>query len=268
MSMGIFAQRYNILIYPSPINHTKVQITIIYKKAFNVIIKTYGRAELVNTNITVYLVEDCDLTRIGLKAAINEFKGIKLAGETDNANRAIKEILEIQPDVVLMDIGLPGMNGFEAAKKIKTSVPSTKIIMLTSHNKESEVLAALSSGATGYCLKNISSELLEEVIKMIDRGICWLDSSISNVVLKNLPKIENINNMNTLNLIDTKYKLSSRELNVLRLLINGRSNEEIAKELNISIHTAKAHVGSIFRKLSVTDRVQAAVKAVKEKITE
>ncbi len=223
---------------------------------------------MVDKTITVYLVEDCNLTRIGLRSAIKKFKGIELAGDSDNANVGIKEISELKPDIVLMDIGLPGMNGLEAAKTIKSSFPSIKIIMLTSHNRESEVLAALSLGATGYCLKDISSALLEEVIKMINKGVCWLDSSITNLVLKNLPQIENINNMNTLNLIDTKYNLSSRELSVLRLLINGKSNEEIAKELNISIHTAKAHIGSIFRKLSVTDRVQAAVKAVKEKLTE
>lgn len=232
------------------------------------IIKTYGRVELVNKTIMVYLVEDCNLTRIGLRSAIKEFKGIELAGESDNANVGIKEISKIKPDVVLMDIGLSGMNGLEAAKTIKSSLPSIKIIMLTSHNRESEVLAALSSGATGYCLKDIPSSLLEEVIKMINKGVCWLDGSITGLVLKNLPKFEDINNMNTLNLIDIKYNLSSRELSVLRLLTHGKNNEEIAKELNISIHTAKAHIGNIFRKLSVTDRVQAAVKAVKENLTE
>lgn len=208
------------------------------------------------------------MTRIGLKSAIKVFKNIELVGDSDNAKNAIKEILELKPDVVLMDIGLSGMNGLEATRTIKSLMPSTKIIILTSHNKEGEVLAALGSGATGYCLKDISSSLLEEVIKMIYKGICWIDSSLISYVLKYLPKIENLNNLNNIQLVGTKYKLSSRELNILELLVSGKSNEEIAKEANISVHTAKAHISNIFSKLSVKDRVQAAVKAVKEKIIE
>ena len=223
---------------------------------------------MVNNNITVYLVEDYDLTRIGLKSAIKEFKGIELIGDSNNAILAIEEILKLKPDIILMDIGLSGMNGLEATKTIKNLSPSTKIIMLTSHNEEGEVIAALGSGATGYCLKDIPSSLLEEVIKMINKGVCWIDGSLTSSVLKHLPKLENLDNLKSLRLIDTKYKLSSRELNVLKLLVKGQSNEEIAKEMNISIHTAKAHISNIFKKLSVTDRVQAAVKAVKEKLTE
>lgn len=223
---------------------------------------------MVSENIKVYLIEDYDLTRIGLKSAIKVFKNIELVGDSDNAKNAIKEILELKPDVVLMDIGLSGMNGLEATRTIKSLMPSTKIIILTSHNKEGEVLAALGSGATGYCLKDISSSLLEEVIKMIYKGICWIDSSLISYVLKYLPKIENLNNLNNIQLVGTKYKLSSRELNILELLVSGKSNEEIAKEANISVHTAKAHISNIFSKLSVKDRVQAAVKAVKEKIIE
>jgi len=213
--------------------------------------------------IKVVIIEDYKLTRVGLKMALNEFDYIEIVEEAENAEDGIEIIKEMKPDVVLMDLGLPGMSGLEGTMKIKEIAPDTKIIILTSHGQEEEVLAALGIGAKGYCLKNIEPETLALVIKNVSLGGCWLDPEITNYVLNTLPMPENLNLFDS-NIQHQKIQLTEREIEVLRLLVQGKSNTEIANELIVSVHTAKAHVCSILQKLCVDDRVQAAVKAVKE----
>lgn len=213
--------------------------------------------------IKVFIVEDYKLTRVGLRMALNEFDGIEVIGESEDAEKGLEMIKELKPDVVLMDLGLPGMSGLQATQKAQEIAPESKIIILTSHGQEEEVLAALGTGAKGYCLKDISPETLALVIKNIALGGCWLDPNIANYVLNTLPAPENLNFLNPNNGTQ-KIQLTEREIEVLRLLVKGKSNTEIAKELIVSVHTAKAHVCSILQKLCVDDRVQAAVKAVRE----
>ena len=165
-----------------------------------------------------------------------------------------------------MDLGLPGMNGIEATGRIKQENSDMKVIILTSHERDEEVLAALGSGANAYCLKDIEPNALVNVIKEVAKGACWLDPVIAKVALKLFPKPENIRVSSSNQLSDGRGQLTERELEVLRLLVKGKSNTEIAKDLIVSVHTAKAHVCSILQKLCVDDRVQAAVKAVKENI--
>ena len=215
-----------------------------------------------NKIIEIVLVEDYKLTRVGLRMALNEFDKLEVTGEAEDAETGIELIKKIKPQVVLMDLGLPGMSGLEATQKILEFAPDTKIIILTSHGQEEEVLAALGTGAKAYCLKDISPETLALVIQNVALGGCWLDPNIANYVLNTLPAPENLNFLSSNNL--QKVQLTEREIEVLRLLVKGKSNTEIAKELIVSVHTAKAHVCSILQKLCVDDRVQAAVKAVKE----
>ena len=165
-----------------------------------------------------------------------------------------------------MDLGLPGMNGLEATIKIKEVSPSTKIIILTSHERNEEVIAALGSGANAYCLKDITPETLSSVIKNVAEGACWVDPAVSNAALNFFPRPENVSFISTNEVQDARAQLTERELEVLKHLVKGKSNTEIAKELIVSVHTAKAHVCSILQKLCVDDRVQAAVKAIKENI--
>lgn len=216
--------------------------------------------------IRVVIVEDYKLTRVGLKLALNEYKTIDVVAEAEDAETGIEIIKKMKPDVVLMDVGLPGMNGFEATMKIKEIEPDTKVIILTSHERGDEVIAALGAGACSYCLKDISPENLTTVIKDVSKGACWLDPAVSNYVLNYFPKPENISFIRTADVQDARAQLTERELEVLRHLVNGKSNTEIAKELIVSVHTAKAHVCSILQKLCVDDRVQAAVKAIRENI--
>lgn len=216
--------------------------------------------------ISVVIVEDYKLTRVGLKSALNEYEHINVVAEAEDAEEGLKAIEKFHPDVVLMDLGLPGMNGLEATMKMKEKFPKTKVIILTSHERGEEVIAALGSGANAYCLKDITPETLSEVIKNVADGACWVDPAVSSIALNFFPKPENVTLLQSTEVQDARSQLTERELEVLKHLVKGKSNTEIAKELIVSVHTAKAHVCSILQKLCVDDRVQAAVKAIKENI--
>lgn len=216
--------------------------------------------------ISVIIVEDFKLTRVGLRCALNANPDINVIAECEDAIEGLKQIKKLNPDVVLMDLGLPMMNGIEAMVKIREISSDIKIIALTSHDREDEVIAALSSGANAYCLKDIDPTKLADVIRDVNNGVCWIDSVVSKLALKSIPKVDNINLLTNQSSEHTKIPLTEREFEVLKHLVAGKSNTEIAKELIVSVHTAKAHVCSILQKMCVNDRVQAAVKAVKEGI--
>ena len=214
--------------------------------------------------IKIGIVEDFKLTRVGLRCALNANDDINVVVEAEDAKTGIEYIQQKKPDVVLMDLGLPVMNGIEATIKIKETLPTTKVIALTSHDRGEEVIAALSSGASAYCLKDIDPEKLANVIRDVNEGACWIDPMVSQLALKSFPKIENVGFLPCKNQMENRVPLTEREYEVLKHLVSGKSNTEIAKELIVSVHTAKAHVCSILQKMCVNDRVQAAVKAVKE----
>lgn len=217
-----------------------------------------------NQEIKVVIVEDYKLTRVGLRCALNQIENINVVAEAESAEEGIEIIKREQPDVVLMDLGLPNMNGLEATIKIKEMFSQIKVVILTSHDREEEVLASFGSGANAYCLKDIEPKALSDVIKSAAKGACWIDPTVARLALKLFPKPENVEFLSKNTNTDPKGHLTEREQEVLRLLVQGRSNTEIAKELIVSVHTAKAHVCSILQKLCVDDRVQAAVKAIKE----
>ena len=155
------------------------------------------------------------------------------------------------------------MNGIEATKMIKEKYPKTKVIIYTSYKNEQRILASLACGACGYVLKNNLNVNLKKIIKMVARGEFWMDLEIAKMAFSLVPT-PNANDLNNLyEDRNIKENLTARELEVLKLLIDGKTNSQIAQEIIVSINTAKAHVGSILTKLSVTDRVQAAVKAVR-----
>ncbi len=214
--------------------------------------------------VKVVIVEDYKLTRVGLRYALNQIDNINVVAEAESAEEGIEIIKKERPDVVLMDLGLPNMNGLEATIKVKEISPDTQVVILTSHDREEEVVASLGSGATAYCLKDIDPKALSEVIKCAAKGACWIDPTVAKMALKLFPRPENAEFLSKGANPDPKGHLTEREQEVLKLLVQGRSNTEIAKELIVSVHTAKAHVCSILQKLCVDDRVQAAVKAIKE----
>lgn len=214
--------------------------------------------------LKVIIVEDFKLTRVGLRCALNANKDIDVIAECDNAITGLELIAKHKPDVVLMDLGLPEMNGIEATIKVKEMLPETKIITLTSHDREEEVIAALASGAHGYCLKDIDPVKLADVVRDVANGVCWIDPQVAQLALNAFPKPENTSLLPSKTGSAGRVPLTERECEVLKHLVMGKSNTEIAKELIVSVHTAKAHVCSILQKMCVNDRVQAAVKAVRE----
>ena len=220
--------------------------------------------EIENKVISVIIIEDFKLTRVGLRCALNSNDDIEVVAESDNATEGLSLIERYTPDIVLMDLGLAGMNGIEATLKIKEMNKDIKVIALTSHDREEEVIAALSSGAMAYCLKDIDPSKLADVIRDVVDGVCWLDPVIARKVLDAFPKQETLGILKDKSTEEGRVPLTEREYEVLRHLVEGKSNTEIAKELIVSVHTAKAHVCSILQKMCVNDRVQAAVKAVKE----
>lgn len=215
--------------------------------------------------IKVAIIEDFKLTRVGLRCALNENNDMNVVAEAEDAIEGLKLIERSKPDVILMDLGLPGMNGIEATIKVKEMCPDTKVIaLLTSHDREEEVIAALSSGASAYCLKDIDPSKLADVVRDVAEGACWIDPMVSQMALNSFPKVDNIGFLPNKTQSEGRVPLTEREYEVLKHLVTGKSNTEIAKELIVSVHTAKAHVCSILQKMCVNDRVQAAVKAVKE----
>ena len=215
-------------------------------------------------SISIIIIEDFKLTRVGLRCALNSNDDINVVAESDNAIDGLALIERHKPDVVLMDLGLAGMNGIEATMKVRQLDPNIMVIALTSHDREEEVISALSAGAMAYCLKDIDPIKLADGIRDVKHGVCWLDPVIARKVLDAFPKQETLGILHDKSSEEGRVPLTEREYEVLKHLVDGKSNTEIAKELIVSVHTAKAHVCSILQKMCVNDRVQAAVKAVKE----
>ena len=214
--------------------------------------------------IRLLMVEDHKLLRMGLKSILEKYPIIEVVGEADTGEAAIEQVKLLKPDVVLMDIGLPEMNGIQATKRIKEMYPNTKIVVLTSHTDRKEVLDAIMVGASAYMLKNIKTDYMIMVIQTVKEGAIWFDPGIAHIVRsKNLaaanPKLSSRSVFKA-----EHANLTEREYEVLKLVVDGNSNAEIADELKISEHTAKAHVCNIIQKLVVDDRTQAAVKAIKD----
>ncbi len=213
--------------------------------------------------ITLYVVDDYLLTRIAHRSYFASDNEIKLLEDFSNAEDCLKKMEEYPADIVLMDIELQKMNGIEATKLIKEKYPKTKVIIFTSYKNEQRVLASLACGACGYVLKNNTNIDLKKIIKMASRGEFWMDLEVAKMAFSLVPT-PNVNDLENLyENKNLKNSLTSRELEVLKLLIDGKTNSQIADEIIVSINTAKAHVGSILTKMHVTDRVQAAVKAVR-----
>lgn len=215
-------------------------------------------------DISIYIVEDYKLIRTSYIHYLSEVKGITVLKAFETAEDCIDSLAKQPADIVLMDLGLPYMNGIEATKIIHKKFPKTKVIVLTSHDRNEEIYASLASGANAYTLKDINLEELVNVIRSVHKGSVWIDSRIAQMALSAFPKPSSTKSID--NLYDKPsmdVDLSDRELQVLSLIVEGKSNSQIGEVLNVSPHTAKSHVCKILEKLAVSDRVQAAVKAVK-----
>lgn len=214
--------------------------------------------------IRILLVEDHKLMRVGLKSLFEEHKELEVISEAQSGKEAIENYKISHPDVVLMDIGLPDMSGIEATKKILECNRNAKILILTSHLSEQEVMDSLHAGACAYVMKDINIEILKMIIRTVKDGAMWLDPQAVPILREKNCGVIPPRQMSRAMFKEQHANLTQREYEVLKLVVDGKSNNEIAQELTISEHTAKAHVCNIIQKLVVDDRTQAAVKALKE----
>ncbi|HEY9880575.1 MAG TPA: response regulator transcription factor [Leptolyngbyaceae cyanobacterium] len=209
-----------------------------------------------NPPLKLLIVDDDPMMRLGLTAALSNQTDLTILGEAADGQQGIDQVAALQPDVVLMDVGMPVMDGIAAAQTIKAKHPTLRVVMLTSHTDETEIIAAFSSGADAYCIKGTNVEALANAIRVAAAGAIYLDPQIAHKVMQNLaparPKP-----------VGGEGLLSDRELEVLELIVEGYSNTEIGQRLYLSPNTVKTHVKGIMNKLVVSDRVQAAVEAVR-----
>ncbi|OFW56811.1 MAG: hypothetical protein A2Y75_06495 [Candidatus Solincola sediminis] len=205
--------------------------------------------------IKVLAVDDHRLVREGLINLLRIHPDIDVVGDASDGDEAVAKARTLDPDVILMDISMPGMNGITATKLIKKEMPRIKVIMLTMLDQEGYVYEAVKSGATGYLLKNTGLEELVKAIKEVLKGGATLHAEAQAQLLKEYVFMARKNQ-------DT-YGLSDREIEVLQLLADGMSNKEIAGSLFISTQTVKTHIAHIFDKLGVSDRTEAVAAALR-----
>lgn len=234
------------------------------------------------SEISIVLIEDHDLTRMGLKAALQSNNTLKVIGEAANASNGLKLLETVKPDVAVVDIGLPDMDGIELTRKFREyqaehGESQTKILVLTMDHTEDAVLAAFAAGADSYYMKDTSIDKLTEAIQATHGGNSWIDPAIANVVLQQMrqglpnnqssseqPKTVKIEALpSEYEQVLETYPLTQRELEILELIVAGCSNGQIAEKLYITVGTVKTHVRNILNKLCADDRTQAAVRALR-----
>ena len=205
--------------------------------------------------ISILLIEDHDLTRMGLRTELQSHSGFKVIGEAANATVGLKLLETMKPDVAVIDIGLPDMDGIELTRKFKryqdeTGQSQTKILILTMDNTEDAVLAAFAAGADSYYRKEISMNKFTEAVQVTFRGNSWIDPVIADVVLRKMrPRPDDDQSLVQSKTLKIEYPLSQRELEILELIVAGCSHGKIAETLYITVGTVKTHVRNILNKL-------------------
>jgi DNA-binding NarL/FixJ family response regulator len=224
--------------------------------------------------IRTVIIEDHDLTRMGLKAALQQQAGIEVVGVAPDGKQGIALINRTRPDVAIVDIGLPDVDGIELTRQFKqeaeaNDLAATKILMLTMHDTEDAVMAAFAAGADSYSVKDVDVEQLVEAIRLTHNGQVWIDPNIARIVLQQAQRATPAT-VATGGGSSAEYAqvleitpLTERELEVLELIVAGHSNAAIAEALYITVGTVKTHVCNILNKLSASDRTQAAVRALR-----
>jgi DNA-binding NarL/FixJ family response regulator len=234
-----------------------------------------------DTDIRITLIEDHDLTRVGMRTALQQREGFKVVGEAANGTDGLKLMTSAKPDVAIIDIGLPDIDGIELTRRFRQAQAlmdesATKVLILTLQDNEDVVLAAFAAGADSYCMKDVSLDQLVEALRVTQEGNSWIDPAIARVVLRQArdtqpedgtvveSKMVSIGAAEPeYNQIIEAYPLTERELEVLQLIVNGCSNAAIAEKLYITVGTVKTHVRNILNKLCADDRTQAAVRALR-----
>lgn len=210
-----------------------------------------------NKPITVLLVDDHEVVRGGLRAFLNSLPDFEVVGEAGSGVEAVEQVEALVPDVVLMDLVMPGLDGVEATRQLKDDSPRTQIIILTSFHEDEHIFPALQAGAISYLLKDVKATELVEAIRRAASGEATLHPRVAERVIKEF-RVGDPDRQRHFT------DLTEREMEVLKLIAGGHSNQKIADQLVISVGTVKGHVSNILSKLHLADRTQAAVYAWKE----
>ena len=207
--------------------------------------------------IAVLIADDHPFVRHGLRTFLETLDDVEVVGEAGNGAEAVEQAARLVPDVVLMDLVMPELDGVEATRRIRAESPTTKVIVLTSFDADEQVFPAIKAGAAGYLLKDVRPAELAEAIRKASRGEALLAPSVAAKLMQEVAGDRS-----------PAAGLTERELEVLRLIARGLSNKMIARELVVSEKTVKTHVSNILAKLHLTDRTQAALYAVREGLAE
>jgi DNA-binding NarL/FixJ family response regulator len=210
----------------------------------------------------IVLVDDHEVVRLGLKALLEHHPNFEVVGEAGAAKEAMEQVASLRPDVVLMDIRLPGTSGIEACEEITENYPDTKVIMLTSYAEDEMLFSAIRAGASGYVLKQIGADDLIRAIEAVGRGEALLDPAVTQRVFQEVRRAVKEEEASAF------ANLSQQEKHVLLLVSEGKTNREIAKALFLGEGTVRNYVSSILSKLGVSNRAEAAAYAVEHNLRE
>jgi len=213
-------------------------------------------------HLRILLVDDHEIVRLGLKALLSRYPHFEVVAEARDAQEAIDMLLRYEPDIVVMDIRLPGKNGIEATQDILSIRPQTKVIVLTSHADDDVLFDAISAGASGYVLKQIGSDDLIRALEMVGRGQSMLDPTLTQKVFQRVRE--------SARKAEDEYfaALTQQELHILAYITEGLTNREIAERVFLSEKTVRNYVSSILSKLNLSSRAEAAAYAVRHHIQE
>ena len=210
----------------------------------------------------IIIVDDHEVVRIGMRSLLEQYPQYEVVSEAGSAKEAVSQVKTFQPDIVLMDIRLPGKSGIEACEEIKQIAPDTKVIMLTSYAEDEMLFSAIKAGASGYLLKQIDSEGLIKSLEAVARGEASLDPAVTQRVFQEVRKA--VKEEEAASFIN----LSQQEKMVLKLVSEGKTNREIAQALYLGEGTVRNYVSSILSKLNVSNRAEAAAYAVEHNLKE
>lgn len=217
-----------------------------------------------NNKIRIMIADDHKLIRMGLKDSLEKNPDMLVISEAENGKDALGKIKAHNVDVAIIDLVLGDISGVEVIRQISENAPETAVIALSSQLKDQDVINCMQNGALAFVLKDINSDILNMIVRSVASGAMWLDRRAVNALKYAKTGIIPQKLCSRASFRARHNNLTEREYEVLKLVVDGKSNQQIADELNISEHTSKAHVCSIIQKLVVDDRTQAAVKAVKE----
>lgn len=220
-------------------------------------------------SIRLMIADDHALLRQGLRNVLELEEELEIVGEASDGEDAIKQVKTLRPDVVLLDLNMPRMNGIEVARWVKKNYPEIQILILTIHEDENYMFEVIRAGALGYLLKDVEPSMLVKAIHVVAKGQSFIYPTLTGRLVGEFARLlTTANQFQSRNFRPHPDRLTVREMDILKLLVCGLTNQEIASRLYLSEKTIKNHLTSVFRKFAVNDRTQAALYAIKHKIVE